>query len=104
VVVSERASASSGGEAEAMRPARPGFRRGAAGCGAIEGGGGTKESLRACLRRWLRWGRPGKATLRRWHGWHGGAAGAGLGGARRKGECLYRGRPDHGDDGVMPRP
>jgi hypothetical protein len=44
VVASGRAPASSGGEAEAMRPARPGFRRGAVGCGAIEGGGGTKES------------------------------------------------------------
>jgi hypothetical protein len=33
-----------------------------------------------------------------------GAVGEGLGGATRKGECLNRGRPDHGDDGVMSRP
>jgi hypothetical protein len=43
-------------------------------------------------------------VLRRRHGWRGGAVGAGLGGVRRKGECLNRGRPDHGDAGVMPRP
>jgi hypothetical protein len=44
VVASGRAPASSGGEAEAVRPARPEIRRGAAECGAIKGGGGTKES------------------------------------------------------------
>jgi hypothetical protein len=84
-----------GGSTPATTRVRPGQQM------AHDGPIGSREGAWTIARPWV----AGGGGARRWRrGWRGGAAGVGLGGVRRKGECLNRGRPDHGDDDVMSRP